>query len=94
MTRILSLLLALLPSIAAAHDFYDYSCCSTRDCRPIEAHTVRETPAGYVIQQNSETIAYGDKRIRPSPDGRYHLCTAGGFDTGRAICVYVPTNSF
>lgn len=95
MTRLIAtLLLALLPSIATAHDWYPWECCSDNDCRVVAPETVRQTPAGFALQQNGETLPYTDKRVRVSPDGQYHLCTAGGFDTGRTLCLFTPSQSF
>lgn len=68
---------------------YPYSCCSNFDCREVHDASVKETADGYV-PSNGETIPYLDKRVKDSPDGRFHLCTVGGKEDGRAICLFVP----
>lgn len=94
MKLLLSALLALLPSIATAHDWYPWECCSDNDCAPIDASTVRETRAGYFIEQNGETLSYSDKRVRVSPDGQTHLCTVGGMTKGKTLCLFRPPMGF
>lgn len=37
-----------------------------------------------------ELVPYTDERVKTSPDGLYHWCSAGGSETGRTICLYVP----
>lgn len=85
---------------------YDPACCNTYDCRPADGptgarhHTMQivETKTGYrVIYPNSTTpedIPWGSKKIRPSRDGEYHVCTHGGRDNGGTICIYVPNKGF
>lgn len=76
---------------------YPFSCCSGYDCREVTLGpkgTVRETPQGYEIAGTGEIIAYGDKRIKDSPDGVAHWCSQGGRDTGGTICLFVPPRSF
>lgn len=92
-------LAAALPSPARAHDaksgwMYPLDCCSDRDCREVAAELISERPEGYVIELNGEQIAHSDKRIRQSPDGVYHWCSARGRDDTRTICLFVPPNSF
>lgn len=97
MTRAI-LTLVLLSTNALAHDApngwsYPFNCCSNQDCREVPDASVRETPAGY-IASNGETIPYLDKRIKDSPDGKFHLCTIAGSEDGRALCLFVPPRSF
>jgi len=87
-----------LATAAAAHDApsgwsYPYNCCSNQDCREVPDGSVRETAAGY-IASNGETIPYTDKRVRNSPDGKFHLCTIAGGENTRALCLFVPPRSF
>lgn len=94
-----ALLAILLTSTSAmAHDApsgwsYPFSCCSNQDCREVPDASIRETPAGY-LASNGETIPYADKRIKDSPDGKFHLCTISGREDGRALCLFVPPRSF
>jgi hypothetical protein len=87
---------------AHAHDApvgwtYDSSCCSGIDCRVVNHHggvRISETPQGYRISTTGEVLNYRDSRIKVSPDGDYHWCSAGGRDTGRTICLYAPPKGF
>ena len=92
-------LAAGLPSLSSAHDaksgwMYPVDCCSNRDCREVAAELISERPEGYFIKLNGERLAYSDSRIRQSPDGIYHWCSAQGRDDTRTICLFVPPNSF
>lgn len=74
---------------------YPLSCCSNQDCREANSGEVRETPEGYQLITTGETVPYGNKRIKDSPDGRFHVCQQGGdFDTGRILCIFVPPRGF
>jgi hypothetical protein len=67
---------------------YPWSCCSGNDCTMIEPRNVQQTPEGYLVTLQpgdhpfitEETgvreylMEYGDKRIKDSPDGAYHIC--------------------
>lgn len=79
---------------ALAHSFYDYSCCSDRDCKPVPTEAIRVTPKGYVYVPSGEVIGYSDRRIRATPpedtQQRYHVCTTGGMPLGKVLCLYVP----
>lgn len=85
-----ALTLLFLTSSASAHSFYELECCHDKDCAPVEDGGVKETPSGYVLPDGS-TIPYGDKRIRFSPDSRFHWChgqpVMGQVST---ICLYIP----
>lgn len=87
------------PSLSNAHEaksgwMYPADCCSDRDCREVAAELISERPEGYLIELNGEKLAYSDARIRHSPDGVYHWCSAQGRDDTRTICLFVPPNSF
>lgn len=91
--------LAIWLDRADAHDApsgwtYPLSCCSDHDCREVPDAAVRAGPGGYVIVGTGEVIGYGDRRVKPSPDGRYHWCSHGGRDDSRTICLFVPPMGF
>ena len=100
MFRVLALV--LLSSPAAAHSWYDQTCCGGRDCAPIPEGAVHATGDGYEIHLEKGDhplakgpifafIPYGDPRIVGSQDGRYHSCLVPGFDGRQAfMCFYVP----
>jgi hypothetical protein len=73
---------------------YPQACCSNVDCREVATQSVRERPDGYHVAPTGKIISYRDARVRESPDGRYHLCTAGGREDGEIICIFVPPKSF
>ncbi|WP_425513797.1 hypothetical protein [Ensifer oleiphilus] len=73
---------------------YPSACCSGYDCRKVTGHAVSEHPQGYVIVQTGEVISYEDSRIKQSPDGVYHWCSAAGADDGRTTCLFVPQRQF
>lgn len=74
---------------------YPLSCCSNFDCREMKEVEVRETAQGYLIVPTGEVVPYGDKRIRISPDGKFHWCAhQAGLDAGRTICLFVPPRGF
>lgn len=92
-----SLLLALMLSSCIAqplmaHDWYDYDCCSNKDCSPIEQDRLKFTDEGIVVP-SGEVIPYDDKRIRPTPRDQegFHWCRymEPGEATG-TICLYIP----
>lgn len=74
---------------------YPLSCCSNYDCREMKDGEVRETAQGYLIVATGEMVPYGDKRIRNSPDGKFHWCAhQSGVDAGKTICLFVPPRGF
>ena len=90
--------IVLSTATAAAHEAptgwaYPFACCSNQDCRMVPDQSVLETKGGY-LASNGETIPYADTRIRPSPDGKYHLCTVAGKEDTRTICLFVPPRAF
>jgi len=95
----LATVVASLPAAASAHDApsgwtYDATCCSSTDCREISSANLTEGPDGYLIDISNETVPYGDKRLKDSPDGHVHWCTVGGRNDGRTICLYIPPRGF
>lgn len=64
---------------------YPAQCCSDRDCRMLPEGMIRVRASGYVVP-SGETIGFGDARVKPSPDGRFHWC----FDGRRTLCLFAP----
>lgn len=102
-TMIAALALGIVP--ASPHDAlltaakpngwtYPFSCCSGYDCREVPQSSIGERPEGYVIKATGEVIAYGDKRVKDSPDGAFHWCSVAGANDGKTICLFVPPRSF
>lgn len=82
---------------------YPFACCASFDCRTVgstlkpaggEGIVVSEKPEGFVINTTHEVIAYGDARLRDSPDGEYHWCSRAGSVVGQTICLFVPPRGF
>jgi hypothetical protein len=88
---------------------YDTSCCNTTDCRPADGaygtreHSmlIREVAEGFLVTRPSgksyptDLVKWGDKRLRISKDGEYHVCTtSAGSDDGYVLCIYVPNRGF
>lgn len=84
--------------------WYDPECCSLRDCAPVPWGAVQETREGYMVSlgpgdhflvdgQFEEHIAHGDRRIRESRDGDWHVCLSHG-STPMVLCVYRPPSLF
>lgn len=71
---------------------YPLICCSSRDCHEVPETAIKEGVGGYELVTTGEIIPYGDKRIKDSPDGRFHACQqAGDFDKGRVLCLFIPS---
>jgi hypothetical protein len=86
---VMAYLWAALP--AHAHSWYDYQCCSDRDCEPIEPDAVNETEAGYEVnyfsKQGFQVHGFVPRdKARHSQDGRFHGCAM----PSRFLCLYVP----
>lgn len=102
MLRTIAALLALATP-ALAHEAptgwtYPSNCCSGTDCDRIPSRTVKTLQDGYHVSLKMGdhhfatrplqfTVPYGDRRLRNSPDGDYHLCMNSAFTI---LCFYVP----
>ena len=65
------------------------------DCREVADKAISERPEGYVVKSTGEVVAYGDTRVKDSPDGDYHWCSyQAGTDDGHTICLFVPPKGF
>jgi len=88
---------------------YPGECCSTTDCNELPRSAVHEGPSFITIRVTPDQhdmvrepqmwkVRYGDSRIRPSPDGEYHVCIAPvwRFDEhdDRLLCLFVPPRGF
>jgi hypothetical protein len=98
-----------MPTAAQPHGWaYPGACCSGNDCADTRSFPVRETPEGYAFtiqpgehpqvkdQPYSDVIAYGDPRIKDSPDQLFHACISPSLtrEPTRTICLFVPPRSF
>lgn len=96
-------ILALLRSTGYAHEAptgwnYPSSCCSGVDCRvintPESAVKVITEKDGYRISTTGELIPFGDHKIKDSPDGYWHWCSAYGRDNTKTWCLFRPPLSY
>lgn len=92
-------IIIFLCSEADAHEgpsgwTYPLACCSNQDCREVPDAAVDERPEGYVIVATGEVVPTTSAKVRHSPDGRFHWCSAGGRPDGRTICLFVPPRLF
>jgi hypothetical protein len=95
------ILLSFSPIVlpAAGHEApsgwaYPPNCCSNYDCREVAGAAISERKDGYVIGATGEVIGYRDARLKNSPDGAYHWCSAGGRDNAPTICLFVPPAAY
>ncbi|PWJ88411.1 hypothetical protein C8D77_111134 [Mesorhizobium loti] len=73
---------------------YPQNCCSGIDCREVPDADIIEGARGYEIRNTHELIPMTDPKVKMSPDGRFHLCTVGGLDDSRTICLFAPSRGF
>ena len=95
MSRIRSLVLALAvlspAERASAHDWYPVECCQELDCSPVEVSSVLSTEEGWLIVESGELIGFGDKRLKQSPDTRFHICLESFWEVRSATrCLFIP----
>lgn len=64
-----------------AEHWYDMSCCSLRDCEPLERGAITVTPTGFRVRYISSSgeivdglLPFGHPGIRASKDGYEHGC--------------------
>ena len=79
----LALALAMAASSAAAHDWYDQSCCGGTHCHPVPDGFVRELGTGVEVKGYG-LLSYTDPRLHRSLDDHDHVCE----NFGKLLCVY------
>lgn len=103
MTRVLAMILALLPGVALAHDapsgwHYPAACCSgdneRGDCRPIACSRVRDSGDGFEIK-NEPPVVIGYAYRHESPDEQCHACwtPSPGAKTIIGHCIFLPNSA-
>lgn len=88
---IVLVILVVAVSYARAHSWYEFECCSDKDCEALPPESVKETNNGYLLP-NGQTIPYN--MARQSRDRDYHWCRLGEDirqPTGKAYCFYAPS---
>lgn len=73
--------------------WYDPSCCSMKDCEPVEPGAIRRVEGGYLVEFLSSRgwvvrgfLPLGSPAIHPSQDEREHACATAQ----RLLCIYLP----
>ena len=81
--------LVLLASPAAAHSFYDKSCCADHDCHPVPCERITMVAGGFEYRAyDNATYFFTRDKLRVSPDGDCHACVHN--ESHSATCVYLP----
>lgn len=76
---------------ARAHEWYDYSCCSKKDCRQTTLGEVERHDDGWYVVQLKLTVPFSDQRIRRSRDPLIHICLMPIRDGETDLrCLYIP----
>jgi len=88
------LALAAWTTPGRAHSWYDATCCSERDCRPMASDEFAIVDGRLFILATGQSWALND--VRESKDAQWHVCIhLEGNEAGRVIertpaCVYMP----
>lgn len=71
-----------------AHSWYPTECCSDGHCAPVPGKQVTISADGYEVHYRDPTVTYYAPKwmVKPSPDGKYHLCVVGG----KPVCFFAP----
>ena len=77
-------------SRALAHSWYDYECCSDRDCFPVAVDDVVESADGSWKHLPTGTV-FTKEKVKPSKDGRFHVCISP--TTKTPFCIYILQGS-
>ena len=82
--------LLVLFTFLLVHSWYDQDCCEDTHCHPIEdCEELHEQPNGSYTWTDpaGATFFFRADRIRPSKDGKCHVCTLGS--TRYGLCAYI-----
>jgi len=68
-------------------DWYDPSCCSNMDCKPVEDSDIEFSDAGGpVVRYKPTGNVFHHSHFRKSQDERYHVCINP--NSGVSLCFY------
>jgi YHS domain-containing protein len=82
--------LLLLASPAVGHSWYDYACCSERDCAALDPKNVREVRTGYIVTHKGKEYFFPEETVRQSQDEDFHACEFTHNEELRPGCLYAP----
>jgi len=88
-------MLALFAQPANSHDWYPHQCCSDGDCYSISTSEVEALPDGsWEVKETGEIFAGPNadstRKVKFSPDGRYHRCSFNHDRKPTRICLFIP----
>lgn len=85
----------IMAGTAVGHSWYPDECCNDKDCA--EATVTKRNKNGFWLRhgkfKTDHFVRYDYDRFRPSPDGKYHICTIDEPTSeahGSVMCVFVP----
>lgn len=81
---------------ASAHSWYPRECCGQQDCEPVEGATLVPSAGGasqlVVSTKHGQISIPADIRVRPSEDGRMHVCMGyDAFGARDVLCFFMPS---
>jgi hypothetical protein len=86
--KILVLLLLSVPLMG--HSWYDATCCTEKDCRPVVKGEVTLTKDGWLVKPVdrawSQVIPFTSYKVKPSMDVNMHICVG----LSQIFCLYKP----
>ena len=94
-----ALLLAAALLLCSAHSWYDYACCSDKDCFELPDGSVRVTKTGYYVTLSVNghplQLHIAQSEAKPSQDEHYHICLMPTYGEAAeqpftARCFYAP----
>lgn len=88
MRLLVPLLLLWGAAPAQAHSWYDGTCCSEKDCRPVKLGEVKLQGDGWLVVPTGELLPFNDIRLKHSRDPLMHRCL---YVNGNTRCLYVAT---
>lgn len=87
--------LAASPSLSSAHSWYPKECCSNQDCMPADRIEVDARGDLRVIVGRLRIWVPRGFAVRPSRDGRIHICFREEKDLKflMPVCLFLPAES-
>jgi hypothetical protein len=74
-----------------AHWLYSTDCCADRDCHPVPCEEIVDTAWGWIwTPVGHSPVTFNREHVKPSPDGRCHVCHLGYGPGMNGICIYLP----
>jgi hypothetical protein len=80
--------LMAIVTVAGAHSWYDWDCCSKDDCFEVAREDVVEIEGGWKYLPTGNEFK-DPKKIRLSRDGKFHVCIMGT----TSMCIYIEQGS-